>query len=74
MSKESDPRTDFSIGPATIGFVREIREVLRAQPDYRGDGGHGPENHHGGLHSQINIGMGEGKSSREINFRIDIPE
>lgn len=59
-------KTGFNFGPRMAPFMSEIQKVLVQQPDFRGIGGHGVENHGGhGPHSQTSIGVG----SRTVEFR-----
>ena len=62
MSKQ----TNIEYDQGKSSFMKDIQKTLVQQPDYKGMGGHGLENHgpHG-PHTQISIGMG----TKTINFR-----
>lgn len=58
--------TDLNYDPSIFALMRDVQRELVMQPDFRGIGGHGLENtppH--GLHSQVNIGIGD----TTVNFR-----
>ena len=58
--------TNITTGPQTQPFFNEVAKILVQQPDYKGMGGHGLENHGGhAMHSQTSIGM----ANRTINIR-----
>jgi len=67
MSGPNKP-VDFNIpaGSPMGPFMDDVAKTIVQQPDYRGIGGHGPEDHHGGLHSQVNIGIGDNTT---VNIR-----
>jgi len=60
------PKVDFNYGAPLGDFMRSVQRTLVESPDFRGIGGHGLkyEPPHG-LHSQVNIGIGD----KTINFR-----
>ncbi len=52
--------------PAMQDFFRGVQQTLVQQPDYRGIGGHGLENHGGhGWHTQTDIGI----KNMTVDFR-----
>ena len=62
----SQNNTSFNYGASMNGFMQEVQRTLVQQPDYRGIGGHGLQDHGGhGLHSQTSIGIG----NSTVNFR-----
>jgi len=61
---------DFDYQPQVAPFYDAVKQVLVQQPDYRGIGGHGLENHgRHGFHTQISIGTGLDVSRVTVNFR-----
>ena len=58
--------TGFNVGSPMADFIHDVQRTLVQQPDFRGIGGHGLQDHGGhGLHSQTSIGM----EGRTIDFR-----
>lgn len=57
------------LNPAMQDFMRDVARTVVQQPDYRGIGGHGPDNHgpHG-THSQLDIGLGN--TTIDIRFPV----
>jgi hypothetical protein len=58
--------SDINYGPSMVPFMTDVMKTLVEQPDFQGIGGHGLEIHHGGLHSQTSIGLGD----TTVNFRL----
>lgn len=60
-------KTNFEFGQEQEPFMREVQRILIQQDDFRGMGGHGPEESKvHGLHSQVSIGIGNNTTA---NFR-----
>jgi hypothetical protein len=60
---------NFNVNDSNKQLMENVQKTIIQQPDYKGMGGHGPQNHGGhGLHTQKSIGIG----NTTANFRTNI--
>jgi hypothetical protein len=67
----SDNPVDFNFQQPVREFMHDVQKTIVQQDDYRGIGGHGPEEHHGSFHRQTDIGIG---TNTTVNFRDILPK
>lgn len=59
-------KVNFEVTPQNADFMDNVQKTIVQQADYKGMGGHGPQNHGGhGTHTQTSIGL----NNTTINFR-----